>query len=193
VSVTLAITLPAQPATAAEGEVEYTPLGGDGFVAPFAMYTLKNLAVVNDASAGFANIVVTMDQRYTALVSYMTIDLHQVTSTNKEIRMAIGTGGSSAGRLVWQTKMFALRQEFAPEVSGTWVPPGVLMKGSGPQNNPNTNFIEWIANNDTSGDTLAAHGQILLFNLDVEQRTPLPIIMASRSTGGSQAPSLNVA
>ena len=68
-SVSLTYTLPNAPTGASQ--VEYVPLGGNGYQAPLSYYAF-DLELVSDVSGGASTIQINMDARYTTLVGYLS-------------------------------------------------------------------------------------------------------------------------
>ncbi len=91
--------LPAQPAV---GQVQYVPLGGDGFRAPFAAYAISSHTVAGDAGGGFAQLRISMDPRFCSLVAWTTIGITQVTPADAVLRGIVGSDGLEVARLADQ-------------------------------------------------------------------------------------------
>jgi len=173
-AVTDAWTLPAQPPT--RGTTTYVPLGGDGWSAPFAMYVVDNAEVDMDVSGGGAFLTITMDDRYTALISYATLVVHQQTSgVDKNVKIQV-LGGADVGQFYMQGLGQSIGALFAPEVAFTWSPPAVLLPG-GASRSPSLRFV---TANDVTGDILGASCMIYLFNNDVRQKMPIGPLLAAR-------------
>jgi len=160
--------------------VGYVPLGGDGYTAPFAAYTVDLMEDVGDGSGGTATLTVTMDPRFCALVQYATWDIAQATPAAAEFRVRLG---ALQQKVPIQTDQgtqanISATVSSSREVTRVWEPvPVVLPGGEGP-----APFLEgkW-ANVDT--DVYRLSIQIFLFNIRVREVTPMgPILWARGST-----------
>jgi len=168
-SVSTVLVLPAQPAS---GSVSYVPLGGDGFRAPFAMYQLNSVGVVNDASGGTAQIFVDMDPQFQAVCQNMVFDIASA-AADKELICAISDRSLLYSDIA---QVIAL----LPSITGisnaraSWCPVPLFDLGR-------INGV--VANVDT--ETLSISAQILLFNRRATEVVPLPVLLASLSRAAS--------
>lgn len=144
-------------------------MGGDGITAPHGCY-LVAVTVAGDASGGVATLRVVGDTRFTNLAAWMNVR---------------ATSAAVAGDFVMTTEDAVGTLESAPFIVGTlphvdptlfpglnaaflWYPPPVYFQGSG-------NFQVSTENVDAT-ETYTLGCQIYCFNIDVVQRTPLPIL-----------------
>ncbi len=168
-SVSATITLPEQPAV---GSIAYVPLGGDGYAAPFAMYQLNSVGVVNDATSGTAQLFINMDPQFQAVIQNMVFDIASA-AADKELVCSIS---DRTGLYTDFAQVIAL----LPSITGisnaraSWCPVPLFDVGQ-------INGI--VANVDT--ETLSISGQILLFNRRATEIVPLPLLLASLSRAAS--------
>lgn len=173
-SVTRVISPPAQPAV---GETKYIPLGGNGKIAPFAMYECRT-SITGDASGGIASMTSTMDPQYSAIITFVSYSVAQVTPANQQVQCRIGTG---TNRVVWSRQHLAVSNQ-DPEIGGYWVPPPMLLPGAGDAALRAQTPNEWQLRVDfenVNNDLYLWNFQALLFDVDVRQLVPLPVIFAS--------------
>lgn len=168
-SVSDTTTLPAQPTT---GSVAFIPLGGDGFMAPIAMYQLESVGVVNDASGGTAQLFVNMDPQFQAVIQNIVFDVASA-AADKEMVCAIT---SRDGNYSDVGQVIAL----LPTITGvsnaraSWCPVPLFDCGQ-------INGV--VANVDT--ETFSMSAQILLFNRRATEVIPLSILNASLTRSAS--------
>lgn len=91
-SVSVSVTLPAQPAT---GTVRYQALGGDGVNTPIGMYSVVGLQVTGDATGGSATLQVIFDAKYQSLLAYANFGAVQVASADADYRVTLSGSGLS--------------------------------------------------------------------------------------------------
>ncbi len=163
-AVTETLELPSQPAS---GVTEYLPLGGDGFVAPFAAYLIRNMALTGDASGGNITWIVKMDPKYCALISYITLRNAQATPADMEYVLAIG--GDRVPDFIDQGLIDTVAQTIdSTGASVTWRPPPYMMpfgKFAGASFSPN--FNAKILNVDTDAAQVSA--LVYLFDARVRE------------------------
>jgi len=174
-SVNEAVILPAQPTA---GAVEYVPLGGDGFTAPRFAYSIVDMQVTGDATAGHAGLTVTMDSRFCSLVSYVTIENQQATSADAEVRAFIAASGVPGQ--VFQALIVATSATIAARTIGvTWNPTPFILPGSVPPNRPR--IVSRMLNVDT--DEYFLNAFVFCFDIRVRETTPMgPLLWARGST-----------
>jgi len=177
ISVALSFTLPAQPST---GNVNYIPLGGDGFTAPIAAYGVSGATVAGDVSSGIATINLTMDNRYCSLVGYATGRILQGTPADAELRMAIGVTAAPLGKVplqVDQGDVTAIAATVSPDsIAKTWLPPSIILPGG-----VDAPVLSLAATN-VDGDFFTIDALIYLFNIRVRELTPMGPILFSRGS-----------
>ena len=171
------ITLPAQPA---DGAVQYVPLGGDGFRAPFAAYSVINMEVDHDASGGACSQTIQMDMRYVSLVSFIRSGVDQGTPADADFRHNIV--GSSVPEQARNGAAVAISGTVAGQtVTDQWDPTPVLLPGaiSDVSNLPRVS-TKWL---NVNGDTSKCNAVIYLFNIRVRELTPMgPLLWARGAT-----------
>ncbi len=175
-SVTEAITLPAQPVA---GTVDYLPLGGDGFTAPFAAYNIIDFNLTGDASGGRVSNSVNMDMRYCSLVAYFSYAIQQATPAAANMRQVL-TADSVAEQSL-QGEVPAIDAAIAVRtVSQTWNPTPIVMPGAVSAQNLPRIFARAV---NVDGDDYFLNALIYLFNVRVREVTPMgPLLWARGAT-----------
>ncbi len=170
-AVAIDVTLPAQPGT---GINTYEPLGGDGWSAPHSVSEFS-MSSAGDASGGNNSITLNFDPRFTSVVSYVRLS-NSSASGALEMNLTM----FPVGRSQPQVQAFAN----AVPVIGlttinlfTWCPPPL----------PHMGRLVGLTTN-TNGDTLSMMGYIYQFQINVLQKVPLNIILASLPRSDSQFP-----
>jgi len=172
VSVTVALTLPAQPAV---GTVKYIPLGGDGYSAPFAAYALKGVRVSGDASSGFMSIEVTMDPRFCSLVSFITGQISQATSADADVELAII--GQEYPTVVFSDAVTAIASLISgTEIAHTFNPAPMVLPGGGQAPLIRCRYL------NVNGDFGFIEMMIFLFNISVREKTAMGPLLFSRGS-----------
>lgn len=173
ISVTVELVLPSQPVI---GEVDYLPLGGDGFQAPFAAYQVRGLGAVSDAGGGFTQIRCVMDERYCSLVSTVMIRNIQTTPANADVRLRL-----SALRMAGvDLSELKVAQDIAlgtSTITRTWEPPPIVLPGSGSTDT----FVELRMENILA-DQLFLDALIYLFDIRVRELTPMGPLLFARGS-----------
>ncbi len=168
-SVVEAFTLPGQPTT---GSAEYVALGGNGYSAPFAAYSVSDAAVTGDAGGGNQRVVITMDVRYVALVAFVSFNMSQVTAADADYRLFITADPATAtiAENAVATKINATVSSIT--IGKTIVPPAVLLPAG------KSSSVELrVLNVDT--DVMRLSTLIYLFRHDVRQVAPIgPLLWA---------------
>lgn len=172
ISVTQTVVFPAQPAV---GQLFYVPLGGDGFVSPFAAYSLRSFQASGDASGTFISMNVNLDPRFVSLVAWVTVQIQQGTSADADFRIDVAsdeTGIISSGAIE------AVASDVSGlEVSRTFSPHPTLLPGG----SKNSRVVAAFDNVD--GDEYFMDVWCYLFNIRVRETTPIaPLLWAA---GGS--------
>lgn len=173
ISIAETIVLPAQPAI---GAVTYIPLGGDGYTAPFAAYSVQGFEMDGDASGGVLTQIIQTDERFCALVSYVAGSINMATPANSGARQTISSARQVPLMNLSQV-VVALPAAFTAEINVMWNPPAVIL--------PGTSDIGTIANiwPNVEDDTYRMHCLIYLFNIRVRELTPMgPLLFARGST-----------
>jgi len=173
ISISETLVLPAQPAI---GATTYIPLGGDGYSAPFAAYSVQGFEMDGDVSSGVVSQIITTDERFCSLVSYVAGSINQATPANADFRQTISSPRqvplmNNAGVVT------ALDAAFTAECNVMWNPPAVILPGA--------TDIGTIVNiwENVLDDTFRMHCLIYLFNIRVRELTPMgPLLFARGST-----------
>jgi len=163
------LTLPAQPAT---GSVTYVTLGGDGYMAPFAAYSVSDWQVTADASGGRATYTLTMDDRFVGLMSYASFTGIQGSTLDVGCRWRLrGTPGAPPVFRALTIDAITTNAVGA-QLNDLFVPQPVLLPGG----QPATLLFE---TDNVNGDSYFISTLIYLFNIDVRQKTPMgPLLWA---------------
>lgn len=170
-AVAVETTLPNQPAI---GINTYSPLGGDGWTAPHSVSEFS-MSSAGDASGGNNQITLEFDPRFTSIVSYVRLSNSSASGLLEMVLTMFPVGRSQP-----QVQAFA---NAVPVLSLTsinlltWCPPPLAHMGS----------LVGLTTN-TNGDTLSMMGYIYQFQINVLQRVPLNIILASLPRAETQIP-----
>lgn len=159
----------------------FVPLAGDGLVAPFAMYvTRQSLAM--DASGGLASCIISLDTRYCSMVTALGWTVAGA-AANVEYAISISAApnGSSAAVGVHGTlEITTLGGALAVSARGYWSPPAMIL-GPGDGSNPAIG----LNLDNIDGDTMVLDTQILLWDINVRNRTPWQVLAACMPGSGS--------
>ncbi len=172
-SVSATLQLPSQPTL---GELTYTPLGGDGLLAPFAAHVVNGFRVVGDASGGNATLEVLLDTRFCHIVAFVATQITQATSADADVRYSSGSSDRAATQVhgIVVPALSALIN--AATIANTWNPAPQVLSGL---DAPNIRL--GFVNVDT--DTYFLEALIYLFRLDVREKTPMgPLLWARGAT-----------
>lgn len=176
-SVSETVALPLQPTT---GVISRIPLGGDGFTAPIAAYAVQQFQVTGDAGGGSAGLILSLDERFCSLVSYVTVSINQGTPADADFRLNIGASSSPNPQAPQnlQGAMVATAATLGTTtVSTTWNPTPMIYPGAG--SGP---FVQALFEN-VLADVYRMHAYIYLFNVRVRETTPMgPLLWARGAT-----------
>ncbi len=167
--------MPDQPTS---GLVQYIPLGGDGFTAPFAAYSITDYFAAGTATGGKVTLTANMDPRFCSLVSYVTFRMIQATPANEVVRVTVA-GGQQPLQSNTET-VVATGAEFAHSINSCWSPVPIVLPGG--------NFASEAprllgAAPNTDGDFYDLFALIYLFNIRVRETTPMgPLLWARGAT-----------
>ena len=172
-SVIETLVLPAQPTV---GAVQRIPLGGDGFTAPIAAYSVVNFTLTGDAGGGVLRARVDMDARFCSLISYVTFDVQQATPAAEEFRQFISA--ARAVPLMVDVGSVANLGTFTTfEINHMWQPPPLILPGA----DHGAYHQLSIVNTDT--DVLRVNLYIYIFDIRVRELTPMgPLLWARGAT-----------
>ena len=167
-SVNETFALPAQPP--AGGSVTYAPLGGNGYTSPHACYLLNQLNVTGDASGGFAEMNVDLDDRYQNLVSVAACEVTAAAAA-VACRLTVGVGAGSS--IIGLTVESPGTTPAVDTVSrATWSPPPLFNAFHLKARWPNAN-----------GSTFLLSGVVYLFDKRASETTPLSVLLQSLPRG----------
>lgn len=171
-AVATTLNLPEQPAV---GLVSYVPLGGDGWTAPHSVFEVS-VASVGTASGGNNVVLVNFDPRWQSVVTYMRCT-NSSASTTLEMFMELLQVHNQP-----QLSAFANAVPVA-SIAGTvnlmtWAPPPI----------PGMRRARMTTTN-TNGDDLLFQFYLYNFNINVLQKVPLNLILASLPRAESVSPS----
>ncbi len=164
---------PAQPTT---GALTYVPLGGDGYSAPLAAYSIQNHAVTGDATGGAASLTVDMDPRFCSLVSFVSFSILQATSADAEYSLKIGSStGTQIPSILHSDLQVAVSSTVSSkEINKTFNLIPMMMPGAGQAGQINL----LVKNVDT--DIVRLSALIYLFNIRVRELTAMGPLLWSR-------------
>ncbi len=168
-SVAFAVTLPLAPGT---GILTYVPLGGDGFFAPFAAYSLTSLTLAGDASGGQAGMDITLDDRYTSLVAFLAPQVNQVTEADLVAQMRVV--GNNSPSIVENITLLA--SAVTSDSAALWIPPPWICPGGS-----NVCTASFVAPN-VNGDTSVLSALIYLFNIRAREESPVGLLNFARGS-----------
>ncbi len=170
-AVAVALTLPDQPVI---GENIFTGLAGDGWTAPQSVFEFA-ISSAGDASGDENTITMTFDPRFTGIMTYVRLS-NSSASSAIEMKMQL----LPLDRATPQLECFVN----AVPVNGidnqntvTWSPPPV----------PTMRRLVAVTAN-VNGDTLSLMGYLYNFNINVLNKVPLNLILASLPRGDSIYP-----
>lgn len=169
------IVLPNQPSS---GRLTRIPLGGDGFYAPTAAYAVTNFALTGDVSGGAVTHLVTMDNRFCSLVSWISFTIAQATAADADFRVSIGGTTGIIPVFVENNAAVATSAVVnALTVGKTIVPPPAVLPGGG---DPGIIAVRTL-NVDT--DVVTMNAMIYIFNIRAREKTPMgPLLWARGSS-----------
>lgn len=170
-AVAVELVLPDQPGI---GVNQYIPLGGDGWTAPHSVAEFS-ISSAGDASAGNNVITLNFDPRFISVVSYVRL-ANSSASTALEMSLTMFPTGRSQPQVQAFANAVPVIGMFGNQIL-TWCPPPLPHLGSLQGATPNIN-----------GDTLSIMGWIYQFQINVLQKVPLNIILASLPRSDSQYP-----
>ncbi len=172
VAVNITVALPATPAT---GTLDRVPMGGDGFYAPQAAYSIKTMSVTGDVSGGAASLRIEMDERFCALVGFAAVQIAQGTAADADVRWLIN-GNTIASVVSTPTLNSVASTVTSFEVGSTFVPPPILIPG-GPEAAALSVFLV-----NVDADVFYLDAYIYLFNLRARELTPMGPLLWARGS-----------
>lgn len=176
-SVNSTVVLPAQPSS---GTVTYVPLGGDGFTAPQAAYSVQNHAVTGDAGGGNLSVTVDMDPRFVSLVSFVSFRNAQATPGDAGYRLVVSTaaGGPQIPQLLESNVLTAISGTISSStINHTAKLQPMLLPGAGNSGRVVVQMLNVLA------DLLQMSALIYLFDIRVRETTGMgPLLWARGAT-----------
>ncbi len=168
-AVSVAFTLPDQP-LAGDGAL-YTPLGGDGKLAPMGVYDV-GAQVVGDASGGNAVVMMDFDPRYTSIVAWIAPWVIADTAAGEFVIQLLDTvhvlpNLRVVGTLPGVTEGFTSRNS-----TYLWYPPPMWFTSTG---RLNCTFV-----NVDATETYGMSCSIFVFDRNVRQYAPMQWLNAMR-------------
>lgn len=161
-SVSVAVTLPAQPAV---GSTFFVPLGGDGLTSPISMFEVA-VNLDSDASGGTNVCTINFDNRFESVVvrAEMAID-----SALAAVDYAIVLNQAQSNRVGVRTQGLTNFEALTGINHAAWDLPPIM-------NARNIRF-----ETDNVDDTETAFYTCLVYNFDIDasRRMPLAILLAS--------------
>lgn len=166
--------MPGQPTT---GDLQYIPLGGDGFTAPIAAYNIVGFSVTGAVGGGSMTLTATMDDRFVSLISYVSIGDAQVSSADADVSIFLSAGNLGMPPQALAENVTAIAADASQgggTIRRTWSPQPVLLAGG-----RRAGVLTFkMVNVDADVYTLSA--LIYLFNLRVRETTPMGPLLWSR-------------
>jgi hypothetical protein len=153
-------------------------MGGDGFVAPFAAYVVKDFQQTGAVGGGSMTFRVTMDEKFCSLISFFAVSIQQGTPAAAQQRVVISAD---------QPLVPTFEENFNGVATATAIsivsnaktfnpPPQILPGGSA------TPFLRWQSLN-VDADVYSLNAQIMLFNIRARELAPMgPLLWARGST-----------
>lgn len=162
--------LPNQPAT---GRLTLSPLGGDGYTAPHAMYTVTNWLTTGDATGGAQTMNVTMDDRFCGMVGYASMT--STAPADIDIRWSlVGAVNGVVPLMVRAASIDRISSTVTTAtVNDTWLPPAFIMPG---QDSATLGLA--VINTDTL--VVQVHLVVFLYNINARQKMPFGVLADAR-------------
>lgn len=181
IAVSVTRTLPAQPAV---GVVNYVPLGGDGFSAPFAAYAVAGFNLQGTAGGGQAKITLQMDPRFVSLIAYVTGSIDQDVAADAELGFFISGSAGHVPIQRWQATVSAVSLDTSTTpIATTWSPNPMLLPGG---NQAASTLVMTAVNVDAFTYNLSTF--IYLFNIRVREVSPMGPLLFARGASAGAAP-----
>lgn len=169
-SVTETLTLPAQPAT---GSVFRIPLGGDGFTAPIAAYSIKGFNLVGDAGGNNVEQIVIMDDRFCSLISWVTLRNVQATELDADVILKV-SGSQTPAQMFHELVVASAVAISTTTIVKTFIPTPFVLPGGPAVGNFSTRVLNVLA------DVVSVDALIYLFDITVREKTPMGPLLWSR-------------
>jgi len=175
-SVTADVALPAQPTT---GSSSIQPYSGDGRYAPHSEY-LVDTRVAHDATGGTANLTVTMDPRYTSVVTWSSLMVAgSATAKDFVVSLARNAASNEASPAIIGAMPLVASSVTSSNNIFLWYPPPLFYQREG--------VLSFTVDNVDS-ETSFIRCQIYNFHSDVRQSTLLPFLLANFPASGGSVP-----
>lgn len=164
------LTLPAQPAS---GTLTRLNLGGDGFRAPIAAYSLEAMTLTGDVSGGSLRFLINMDARFCTLMAYSAFAIAQGSKSNADFRYILG-GDTVPGQQLTGTTTAINLTVHGTNNGFTWYPKPFVLPGGGQNSNLQLDVL------NVDDDVVAMNGIFYLFDIRVRELTPMgPLLWAA--------------
>lgn len=171
-SVSATVTLPNAPAT---GVLRYTPLGGNGYTSPHAMYQLKNFLVTGDSGGGTASLEVVMDDRFCCMIAYASMIFGGASTNPATVNWTWGGGLAGISPQFIQQRQVTLSNTSvgAPRIADTFDSPA-FVHGS------DSNLALTVTTVNEDADTVQLFLSVYLFNINAREKVPIELLVAAR-------------
>lgn len=174
------IQLPADPTT---GSSRSRPLGGNGWVSPFAQF-IVDAELASDASGGLNRITIDLDPAYLNLVSMVTVNVRAAAAAvNYKMQLTAGNGAGEVLYVAGDTSYpSALATAGVNNVaSAVWILPPILCTQNSAKGD--ASLIVQIPNTD--GEDLIVRAWIYQWTKNAQEVTPLETLLAAVPSAGS--------
>lgn len=131
--------------------------------------------MTGDASAGHAGLIITMDDRFTSLLSWAQFNINQGTPADADFRLAV-FGGAAPSQVLSGLSTAVASTLTARTIGQTWAPTPFILAGG-----PDVASLQIVFENvDTDVYTLSA--LVYLFDIRVRETTPMGPLLWSRGS-----------
>lgn len=151
-------------------------MGGDGFLAPIAAYSVQGHQVTGAVGGGVAALTIEMDNRYCSLVSWLTLTNVQVAAADADFRFTMFGTGTEDVPLIAQGGLATSIGFTTPSINELWRPPPVVLPG-GPGVGQ---IVARMLNVDADVYQIAC--MIYIFDIDVRTKTPMGPLLWARGS-----------
>lgn len=153
----------------AASQIVWVPLGGDGKAAPLGCYVFR-VEVVGDAGGGTATCGVFGDERYTNIAAWLNFEVEVAAAApDFQIRMLNDSVASQPQVIIVGTAPHVATTVATVNSNFLWYPPPMLY--------PQGGFWESRSLNVGAGETYRLSGEVFIFDADIRQIAPLPVLL----------------
>ena len=154
-----------------ESQIVWVPLGGDGKLAPLGCY-MARLEIVGDAGGGTATVSIRGDERYTNIAAFMGFEV-EAAAAAPDFRMRMFNDAQATQPVV---NIVGTAPHVATTVATVnsaflWYPPPILYARGG--------IWEAACLNVAATETYRLVVEIFIFDADIRQIAPLPMLLAN--------------